>query len=70
MKTKNIFNLAAILIVLTTLFAFTKSNGTAVAPSYEFTSFTVIESIVPNGLGRSRIINSQEQRDYTQFTRG
>lgn len=35
---------------------------------YEFTSFTVLESIVPNGVGRSRIINAMEQRDYRAFT--
>ena len=35
---------------------------------YEFTSFTVIESIIPNGLGRSRIIQATEARDYKEFT--
>lgn len=35
---------------------------------YEFTSFTVVESIVPNGLGRSRIISCLEDRDYREFT--
>ena len=34
---------------------------------YEFTSFTVIESIIPNGLGRSRIIHALETRDYKEF---
>jgi hypothetical protein len=34
----------------------------------KFTSFTVIESIVPTGIGRSRIINALEQRDYKEFT--
>jgi len=68
MKTNNILNFAAIFIVLTALFAFTKSNEMAPPQSTEFTSFTVIESIVPNGIGRSRIINSLEQRDYRDFT--
>ena len=29
---------------------------------------TSVESIVPNGLGRSRIINAQEDKDYREFT--
>lgn len=35
---------------------------------YEFTSFTVIESIIPSGLGRSRIIHALETRDYKEFS--
>lgn len=38
------------------------------AGSYEFTSFTVVESIIPGGLGRSRMINSLETRDYKALT--
>lgn len=68
MKTNNIINFAAIFIVVTALFAFTKGNERTPPQAYEFTSFTIIESIVPNGIGRSRIINSLEQRDYTEFT--
>lgn len=29
---------------------------------------TSVESIVPNGLGRSRIINALEEKDYKDFT--
>ncbi|MCB0372208.1 MAG: hypothetical protein KDD31_04260 [Muricauda sp.] len=29
---------------------------------------TSVESIVPNGLGRSRIINALEDKDYREFT--
>ncbi|MHA7830355.1 MAG: hypothetical protein ACX93O_04600 [Flagellimonas sp.] len=29
---------------------------------------TSVESIVPNGLGRSRIINALEDKDYKEFT--
>lgn len=29
---------------------------------------TSVESIVPNGLGRSRIINALEEKDYKEFT--
>ncbi len=34
----------------------------------EFRVITSVESIVPNGVGRSRIINSLEERDYKDFT--
>lgn len=34
----------------------------------EFKVITSVESIVPNGMGRSRIINAQEDKDYMEFT--
>ncbi|WP_372975905.1 hypothetical protein [Muriicola sp.] len=34
----------------------------------EFRVITSVESIVPNGLGRSRIINALEDKDYKEFT--
>ncbi len=34
----------------------------------EFKIVTVVESIVPMGLGRSRIIDSQTQSNYEEFT--
>ncbi|GGD45360.1 hypothetical protein [Muriicola marianensis] len=34
----------------------------------EFRVITSVESIVPNGLGRSRIINALEEKDYKEFT--
>ncbi|MGB5698537.1 hypothetical protein [Muriicola sp.] len=34
----------------------------------EFKVITSVESIVPNGLGRSRIINAMEEKDYKEFT--
>lgn len=40
------------------------------AQSYEYKTITSVESIVPNGLGRSRIIDSSEKRDYKNFTSG
>lgn len=43
-------------------------NEALAQQGYEFTSFTVIESIVPNGVGRSRIIHASEERDYKEFT--
>ncbi|WP_203257689.1 hypothetical protein [Hyunsoonleella ulvae] len=34
----------------------------------EFKVITSVESIVPNGLGRSRIISANEEKDYKDFT--
>jgi hypothetical protein len=34
----------------------------------EYKVITSVESIVPNGVGRSRIINSLAERDYKEFT--
>ena len=34
----------------------------------EFKVITSVESIVPNGIGRSRIINAQSDRDYREYT--
>lgn len=34
----------------------------------EYTVVTSVESIVPNGLGRSRLISSNEERNYEDFT--
>ena len=34
----------------------------------QYRVITSVESIVPGGLGRSRIINSMEERDYREFT--
>lgn len=56
----------AIAAVALVLFAFTTSKTPPA--QMEFTSFTVVESIIPNGLGRSRIINALESRDYKAFT--
>ena len=38
------------------------------AQAYEFKVITSIESIVPMGLGRSRIISSDEKQNYQDFT--
>ena len=35
---------------------------------YEYQTVTVIESIVPSGLGRSRMLTANESRDYKEFT--
>jgi hypothetical protein len=55
-------------IVCAFLLAMLSGNETKAQKGYEFTSFTVIESIIPSGLGRSRIIHALEPRDYKEFT--
>jgi hypothetical protein len=67
MKNFNVITLAATAIILSALFAF-KSASDENPKQFDFTSFTVIESIVPNGMGRSRIINALSTRDYKEFT--
>ncbi|WP_373057155.1 hypothetical protein [Zunongwangia sp. H14] len=43
--------------------------GAAVfAQNVEYKIVTVIESIVPGGIGRSRMISSEEARDFKEFT--
>lgn len=69
MKKLNLFTLAISLVAIAAvLVSFSNSNTPAPAASYQFTSFTVVESIVPNGLGRSRIISALEERDYKEYT--
>ena len=38
------------------------------AQAYEYRIVTSIESVVPMGLGRSRIISAQEDKDYKEYT--
>ncbi|NNE75850.1 MAG: hypothetical protein HKN31_02115 [Pricia sp.] len=38
------------------------------AQGFEYKTITTVESIVPNGLGRSRMIDAVESRDYKEFT--
>jgi len=38
------------------------------AQTVEYKIITTVESIVPMGLGRSRIISSDEDKDYKEFT--
>jgi hypothetical protein len=44
------------------------SIGMVQAQQYEYKVVTSVESIVPNGLGRSRLISASEDRDYKDFT--
>lgn len=68
MNTFNKITLALAAAFVFTLFAFTTATTSKETQEMEFTSFTVIESIIPNGVGRSRIINALAPRDYKEFT--
>lgn len=59
------FSFAALIAAVFMMLGSSNANAQA---GYEFTSFTVVESIVPNGLGRSRIVTALEERDYREFT--
>ena len=52
--------LSMLLIVVT---AFTMN-----AQSVEYKIITSVESIVPNGLGRSRLMSANENKDYKEYT--
>ena len=53
-----------LLIVLSiSLFAFLETNA-----QVEYKVVTSVESIVPNGLGRSRIISANDTKDYKEYT--
>ncbi|MEM8999695.1 MAG: hypothetical protein AAGB24_05475 [Bacteroidota bacterium] len=38
------------------------------AKAQQYKVITSVESIVPNGLGRSRIVNALEDKDYKEYT--
>lgn len=67
MKKINLTNILMLAVVLISLYAFTNKPNTVVQ-QYQFTSFTVVESIVPNGVGRSRLISSLEEKNYKDYT--
>ncbi|NNC69576.1 MAG: hypothetical protein HKN90_02015 [Flavobacteriaceae bacterium] len=50
-------------VLAITLFCYIDSSA-----QVEYTVVTSIESIVPNGLGRSRIVSTLEDRNYKDFT--
>ena len=51
-----------LLLAVLLLFAFTELQA------QQFKVVTSVESIVPNGLGRSRIVNALEEKDYKEYT--
>jgi len=59
---KNLLFVAILFLLLTI-----ESNAQE-KPVYEVKIITSIESIVPNGIGRSRLISTDSEVDYRQFT--
>ncbi len=56
---KNLFLIAALLLMI---------GADASAQQYQYTVVTTIESIIPAGLGRSRMISNQQDMDPANFT--
>jgi len=55
------------LVVLFALYAFC-TNPVFSQKDYEVKVITSVESIVSSGLGRSRMLSSNDERDYKEFT--
>ncbi len=64
MKQMNLLSVAVLLTACFAIYSFKPGEK-----NYEFTSITVVESIVPSGAGRSRIINALAPRDYKEYTK-
>ena len=69
MKKKILF-IAAIAVGLVSFSFINKDNSKSEKPAaaFEYKVVTVVESIVPNGLGRSRMISVNEKKDYKEYT--
>lgn len=52
-----------LLLIAFVLISFTEANA-----QVEYKIITSVESIVPNGMGRSRIVSSSDERNYKDFT--
>lgn len=53
--------------IVLTLFAIV-TTATIYAQTYEYKVVTIVESIVPMGMGRSRIVENKENLDIAKFT--
>ncbi len=60
--------LAGIFVIITLFSAKAQSEQENTEPKFEVKVITSVESIVPLGLGRSRIISSNAERDYEDFS--
>ena len=50
------------------LFCLALVGFVATAQTYEFKVVTAVESVVPSGMGRSRLISANDERNYKDFT--
>ena len=68
-KTTIISTLAALsLLVIFSGFTNTYQTDQSTPPIYEFEIVTVVESLIQNGLGRSRMISKTENINYREAT--
>tara|TARA_R110001606_G_scaffold14615_3_gene61348 strand:+ start:1025 stop:1495 length:471 start_codon:yes stop_codon:yes gene_type:complete len=58
----------ALIVTLLVLSVAQMSGQETSKQAFEIKVITSVESIIPSGLGRSRLISSNEERDYKQFT--
>ena len=67
---KNFLFIAALAVGLVSFSFINKSNTNDEEPraQVEYKVVTVVESIVPNGLGRSRMISANEVKDFQEYT--
>jgi hypothetical protein len=61
-------NLLFIGLFVAGMISFSFINNSKQTPQIEYKVVTSVESIVPNGLGRSRLISSNVDRNYDDFT--
>jgi hypothetical protein len=54
--------------VLITLSFVSKNDQNNTQQLFEYKTVTVIESIVPSGIGRSRMLSYEENKDYKNYT--
>ncbi len=62
------FIILSILLMNSFSFLNAQSSNSSSSSVFEFKIVTSVESIVPGGIGRSRIIENGSEVDYTQFT--
>ena len=60
--------LSVMMIASTLLMVNAQSTSNISNDQFEIKIITSIESIVPSGIGRSRLISSNEKRDHNRFT--
>jgi len=65
---KKVFLLAVFALIVTISIQAQTEQTTTFNPKFEVKVITSVESIVPSGLGRSRIISSNVDKDYKKFT--
>ncbi len=60
--------LAGLIAIVTLFSASAQNESDDTKPTFEVKVITSVESIVPLGLGRSRIISANSDRDYKEFS--